>query len=122
MERQLTHTSSREGLSKLLPKSISERRLRRSKKKGERDHDPDRTLESDGASIMIDDDDDSKSIDGRSFGSFESGPEPGSTTASSLKDSSATSRAKSRSVPYLTFSIHLLLYVPILFTPAHQLG
>ncbi|VUC21812.1 unnamed protein product [Clonostachys rosea] len=46
---------------------------------------------------MVDDDEDSRSIDGRSFGSFESGPEPGSTAASSMKDSSANSRAKSRS-------------------------
>lgn len=91
-------SSRTDALGKLLPKSISEKRRRRKQQKQGGRTDSLKTLSSDGTSVsnMADDDGDD-----RSFGSFESGPEPdavvrGGTLQQPKKSSRASSRNPSR--------------------------
>lgn len=94
-------------LGKLLPKAIEEKRQRRKQRKQSADASSSlRTLSSDGTSIsnMADEDDDRSINDDRSFGSFESGPDPerdaaavtGATPQQAKKSSRASSRNASR--------------------------
>lgn len=89
-----TFDSAKDGLGKLLPKSISDKRRRRKEKKTRELEGPDGKLtRSSTSSLMLSSDDgtnsasngaedDDRSIGGRSFGSFESGPEPPSANGS----------------------------------------
>ena len=95
-------SSRTDALGKLLPKSISEKRRRRKQQKQGGRTDSLKTLSSDGTSVsnMAEDDGDGDGDD-RSFGSFESGPEPdavvrGGTLQQPKKSSRASSRNPSR--------------------------
>lgn len=103
-----SQSSSRtDALGKLLPKSISEKRRRRKQQKQSDTAGAGslRTLSSDGtsASNVADEDVDDRSLDGRSFGSFESGPEPDAVvTGSKPQKPKKSSRASSRDPPRAT--------------------
>lgn len=96
--------SARDGaLGKLLPKSISDKRRRRKEQKARELEGGDGKLTRSSSSMMLssDDgtnsasnmaDDDERSLDGRSFGSFESGPEPESGNGSARSSLRNTSR------------------------------
>lgn len=93
----ISHNNSSSGLvDKLLPKSISDKRRRRKQRKTEGRHGdseessnlsrPSSQLDSENSSnIDHDHERDNDSFDGRSFGSFEPGPEPETSFAGSNK-------------------------------------